>query len=100
MKSKVCLLISLLLWTTGLAQPNGSADTILINDVSIFSTEIDHNQDSWTSIYILDARLDKRVARLEKHLRNKSSTSNYRIIAISHKSRHTYRACRSRNCRN
>lgn len=46
--------------------------------------EIDSNATQTTTIYVLDASLDKRVANLEAELKSKPSATNYRIIGIGH----------------
>ena len=85
MKYKLAFLFCLFTHFYSLGNSISEKHNVSFEDISIQKIDIQNGMDSTTSLYILDAGLDKRVARLAKHLRNKSSTSNYRIIAISHR---------------
>ena len=72
-----------------IARPRSNAaivtyDTV-INDCFIIDIRfIDNGKEHTTSIYVLDASLDKRVDRLEDGLKNREDSTNYNIIGIGH----------------
>jgi hypothetical protein len=86
---KNLLLIAIIFSACSIAQPR-SKDAIVnydtvINDHFIIDTRfIDHGMKHTTSIYVLDASLDRRIDRLEDGLKNKRNSTNYNIIGIGH----------------
>lgn len=56
-----------------------------LNDSLIIDVRnINNNAAQTTTIYVLDASLDKKVSKLETELKNRKSSTNYRIIGIGH----------------
>jgi predicted alpha/beta superfamily hydrolase len=59
-------------------------DTVINDHFIIDIRFIDNGKEHTTSIYVLDASLDKRVDRLENGLKNREDSTNYNIIGIGH----------------
>jgi len=72
-----------------IARPRSNAaivtyDTV-INDYFIIDIRfIDNGKEHTTSIYVLDASLDRRIDRLENSLKNRENSTNYNVIGIGH----------------